>query len=229
MKEQAMLSESHQMSFARFRLVSETYPEEEGLAVDRVGGLVERLGGYVRGFSAALDLMDWSLIHDHELPRMTGQAWRIIAAKEASMMAYNVGVAHSLLRGSFKECPTLRARVDHTRLREGTKMIEMLLPDIHSVRHAISHSAELAADPERNALRRETEIFPGAVAVKGTRFSSCLINRSYTDTINGELAQCDITTETLDGLIAVGELTFSAFENARSGPLPPRPPVSQTG
>ena len=192
-------------------------PKSEQRASHYVNGLLSRLYSYVGQFEAALSLFDFS--NDQIEAVRTGpkanvprtqelHRWKLMAARDSAMTVYHFGKTTGGIRRSLSKMPTLRSKVDETKLRNADKLLRKTFPDFEKFRHAISHAGDFGHDEDsyhRHGIR--TAFGRGMV-------SNHLRDRTLSFTIAGQLVRFEISRENLLALNSSKLSYYAAFKSA---------------
>jgi hypothetical protein len=190
-------------------------PEVERDAAWQLSLAVNGLTKYVDAFEAALNLFDACIPWTTERPDLQRRftAWQLLAARDGAMSLYHYS---KILMGShFKNCPSLRAYVDHRSIRKSRQVFNSAFPHIGDIRHSIAHAAELRETREKIA----THSFSGDATsigisddVQGLTISNSVFERRFTTTFEKKILQYEISGETLSSLRTITTLFISAFD-----------------
>jgi hypothetical protein len=132
--------------------------------------------------------------------------WIGTAVRDAALQVHHFGWALRGIRATMKACPTLRAQVDHPKLREAVKAFDRDFADAVLLRHAVSHLGEQLSTPQKMAeLHRPGEFLAWETTVGGyfTMASS-----------RGRQVKLHVHEGTLDRLRAVLVAACDAFAGA---------------
>jgi hypothetical protein len=201
-------------------------PPDERKAAAHLQGVLFQFSFYYHDFRAAIELYDHSYI---EAARawLTGseswaQDWMSLAARDGAMTIFNFGEALKSLGTCFKDCPTLRDRVNHDALRSARKLMTEHFPNREVIRHSIGHSAEMAKSldhRDKNSIRGPYEITPGLMLGDEktlVNVRNSLQGRTFRNTIDGKMYTYDIRMETMSTLNEIRLLIYSAFLTTNS-------------
>jgi hypothetical protein len=128
---------------------------------------------------------------------------------------------------AFKDCPTLSERVDHKQLKSARKLLPQSFPDFVSIRHSVSHAAELRDEAEKRKIEGVIgEVFP---MLRGFPFGTirtrmlirnALHGRKFLNTFQGRLRAYEISTDTAASLNRIKEAAYVAFARCPSAYQP---------
>lgn len=171
--------------------------------VDAVKDLYANLVGVhynVEAWSAALRLYQFTESQPTGVPRDDIRSWKFLAAKECVMQLYHLRERIDKVR-SFKigECPSLSKVIEHEKLRQALKKLNVLFPHIDNLRDAVAHTASIDTNPRKHAT-------DGKFALVGFREE-----HRFSSPYEGQVYHLDLTKESLGKIERVAELFFSAF------------------
>lgn len=184
-------------------------PKEE---LDHVAVVVRSLSdlkGYVQNFADALALYEFS--QQNQGRQLTG--WMGIAGRDAALTVFHFGNTMQGIGRAFKDCPTFRAAIEHSRLREARRMFEKSFPDYIAIRNAVAHAGELHTSVEKSEanMARAAE-FRGLYIGQNARIIiQGFINDSFLQNINGRLVALELSEASLEALAAAADLFTSGF------------------
>lgn len=148
--------------------------------------------------------------------------WAGIALRDGTMTAYHFSCILKAI--TFGECPTLKKRVEHSKLRMARHKFDILFPQAVEARHSVGHSAEMVGTTEdirRNTLRsgynsENIKVSEGVhLSLRGVRDGHRLVS-TWADphTRKSRAVFSDCSRQTLDGLYRVKNLVCEAFQPA---------------
>jgi hypothetical protein len=76
------------------------------------------------------------------------QSWRLVAAREAAMAVYHYSCTFESISFGVHRCPAIKTRMKHRPFTMARKLFSKHFPNAEMMRHAISHTAEMAATVE---------------------------------------------------------------------------------
>lgn len=190
-------------------------PENEMQSAWHVWGNLRSLTGYAEDVASAVALFEYSLANSRQIRRRSlFSNWAFCAARDGAMSLYHYSQSLRSVRGGFKNCPTLRAKVDHKALRDAEKAFKDGFPAAEQLRHAIAHSAELADSLEkrelnsvRNLQSGSFQVLNGSVMIRD-QIDGCRFSYSF----NGELVYYDVNSDTILKLNEITQTVIDAFE-----------------
>lgn len=142
------------------RLDLKRLPDEEHENALHLQALLHLLDAFIVRFESALRLNNHcrglgkncakeansSGVTDELAFRISEQiSWRLIAAREAAMAVYHFSCTLESIASGVHRCPSLKSRMKHRPFQMARKIFNKIFPHADSMRHAISHAAELAA------------------------------------------------------------------------------------
>lgn len=224
----------------RSRATSPSFPviAEEFFPTLHIMGLLGSLGEYEHRFWLALQLFENALAEKADLARQvefgaldlgtldlktnTLLGWRKMAARDGALAIYHFGQALDAIGSSLKECPTVRACTDHTKLRLVRTQFHAHFPSAHSIRHVIGHHADIGAAIEwsaKHSVRGPYQATFGGTAIRildhaHIVFCDNLYDHTYVVTYDGAVHSYQITAETSDTISKIRQKTYSAFDEA---------------
>jgi hypothetical protein len=214
---------------------------EGGDAIRHLFGLLACLGRYEWDFRQALALFDScrgkpspppsAPIDFKNLPPPppypiieqegnTLWGWSLIAARDGAFAIYHFGQALGAIPPALRKCPTLSARVDHSALRLARKSFKAAFTGHEAIRHVVGHTVDFNAtieERERHSIKqpwRRTFRNNLTIEMIGPRpmFSpGDLVDRVYKVTYDSDVHCYEVTGESLDGLSAIRESVYGAF------------------
>jgi hypothetical protein len=143
------------------------------------------------------------------------QSWRLIAAREAAMAVYHYSCTFESISNSVHQCPAIQARLKHRPFTMARKLFSKHFPHAEMMRHAISHTAEMAATMEslrENASknRRHTGMlapeYTVAMAISPS-FSKNKLTLSY----KGKDVSIEVTPATRERLCQISAQIYVVF------------------
>jgi hypothetical protein len=215
-----------------------TIPANEQTGLSHVVDLLASLGRYERRFSLAVTLFD--LCHDEnsnmarqvetgslsftmlDSKTNTLSGWMTMAAREGAMSIYHFGQAATAIV-NMKECPALRAKVDHESIRLARKLFDATFPDNIDMRNAIAHVAEASGTTKErliNSIKGPVKYVFGRATVELTdsggfyRFEDNLYDRTYCVTYDGRMLRYEVSAANAAKLSKIRQQIYSAFSGA---------------
>jgi hypothetical protein len=105
-----------------------------------------------------------------------------------------------LTRAAIKRAPSLSALINFDALSESGKKYRAAFPTFEKVRHAVSHSSELFRDKETAKTNSARHGFVGmGISITNVDtfvISNSLMDRNYTNTIDGKVVSYEISETT---------------------------------
>jgi hypothetical protein len=154
--------------------------------------------------------------------------WKFIAASDGAMTIFNFYQTMNGIRKEFRNCPTLKSMVDHSKLRSATKQFEQQFPNFGAIRRAAAHKSELSATKED--YDRESYTGPDPSPMFNTAgFKNVMLNGfirntgEFSQTIEGKIVTYCLNSTTTEILKSITAEFFSGFDNAAEktkGPAP---------
>lgn len=178
-------------------------PSDEVAPIKNLYAHLTGLEYSVQAWEAALLLYQLSKNPPSTVSRAVASRWRFVACNECVLELYHLRCRIGKIRTvQLRNCPSLRAHIDSSRMRDAAKKLDEYFPDIEALRHAIAHKGENESHPEVHAP-------DGKYALThlgdGDRFST---------PYDGKLCHLDITYESLERINQITEEVLSAFEAA---------------
>lgn len=201
---------------AQPRIFASDFPAEEQDAVWHIVGLLSNLELLIRQFRAAVSLFDRSRA-EWNTPSRPEDAYQyqFMAARDGAITIYHFAHTIQGIRDSQRKTPVFRGLVDDEAIRIAAKKLASFFPRIEDVRHAVAHSAELIATPEkrdRNWGLENSIVLGGQVIVV-----ECLQDRTFITTMEGERVSYDLSVLTSERLVGIKREIFAAFQGAAKG------------
>ena len=131
---------------------SVTTPPEEVESIQNLYAHLTGLGYSVEAWDAALQLYETTKAPPSTISSAVAGRWRWIACHECVLELYHLRARLEKIQSvRLRDCPSLRATINHLRLRAARKQLDEYFPDIEALRHAIAHKGENEAHPEHHA------------------------------------------------------------------------------
>ena len=182
---------------------SRSTPADEIAAVKDLYAHLTGLQYSVEAWEAALLLY---LTAKHPPPNVSSSVasrWRFIACNECIFELYHLRARLEKIQSvKFRNCPSVEALVDKSRLKAIRKRLDEYFPDIEALRHATGHKGQNEAHPEVHAPG-------GQFALSGFREPD-----RYSAPYEGRLHYIDITHQSLQRITEIVTGYLSAFDAA---------------
>jgi hypothetical protein len=162
---------------------------------------------YTDDFRAALALFDAcneGLASDPKAPWL--RKWRDLAGRDAGMSLWHFGRTIEGVQELIGDHPILKTRTNPRTLKQARSLLERKFRMREQIRHAIAHRSDFFTSPQKARYHS----IPTAPGVRETRWGQ-LRGRRFRYTVNGAAYYYDMNQETLDRLIEVRSIFFSAF------------------
>ena len=142
-------------------------------------------------------------------------SWRLIAGREAAMAIYHFSCTLESISTAVHKCPSVKARLKHRPFKIARQLFNKHFPHAEVMRHAISHTAEMAATVESlkenasktrrvmSAPKPEDSI---ALAI-GPSFSGNRLTLSH----KGKDVSVEVTSSNREKLCLVAALVYVQF------------------
>ncbi|MDX0478743.1 hypothetical protein GOC75_12265 [Sinorhizobium medicae] len=196
-----------------------TYPESERIYISHIEGELMSLGRYVGDFGSAVSLFNFC----NQFGLDVTSRWQFVAARDGAMSIYHVAKAIEGIRACFRDCPTYKEAVDHSKLREAAKELHVTFPGYDQLRHAIAHNAELRRNVEhasKNATQGPFEDFGVAIdAGSSVSIGNGLNGNKFFTSIEGVMASYEISYGSLRALSKILDIFENGFIPAGYTPL----------
>jgi hypothetical protein len=152
--------------------------------------------------------------------RLSG--WQMIASRDTGLSLYHLLHTVRAIGDGARKCPELFARLDREALHRMRKTFHRHFPDTEALRHAISHSAEMAATPAKvraNAPHYATydhrdRSVPLGLGIPFTLGEVIGTEHHFMVRHNRRAVGVQMTADTLHGLHEVREAIRAAFTPA---------------
>lgn len=178
-------------------------PDGETAAVKDLYAHLTGLQYSIEAWEAALLLYVTAKNPPPSISRAVASRWRFVACNECVLELYHLRARLEKIQSvKLRNCPSLRALIDMSRLRGARKRLDEYFPDIEALRHATAHKGENEAHPEVHAP-------DGQCALSGFREPD-----RFSAPYEGQLRYLDITHQSLQRIIEVVTEFFGAFEMA---------------
>lgn len=176
-------------------------PAEEVAPVKDLYAHLTGLKFSVEAWDAALQLYSTSRNPPPPISRAIADRWRWIACHECVLELYHLRARLEKIQSvRLRNCPSLRATVDMSKIKNARKRLDECFPDIEALRHATAHKGENEAHPEKHAP-------DGLYALAGFREPD-----RFSTPYQGTLRYLNITDQSLQSIVAVVAEFLSAFE-----------------
>jgi hypothetical protein len=141
------------------RLDIDRFPVKERENAWHLQALLHLLDAFIRRFEVALRLNEHckelgkqcaretniSGMTEDLIGRISEQlSWRLIAGREAAMSIYHFSCTLESISAGVHRCPTIKAKLKHRPFTMARKLFAKHFPHAEMMRHAISHTAEMA-------------------------------------------------------------------------------------
>lgn len=180
-------------------------PAEE---VEPIKDLYAHLTGLVysvEAWDAALQLYSTSKRPPAPISRSIANRWRWVACHECVLELYHLRARLEKIQSvRLRNCPSVRAKVNMSKIKNARKRLDEYFPDIEALRHATAHKGENEAHPEVHAP-------DGLYALTGF----CEPDR-FSTPYQGTLRYLDITDHSLHNIVDVVSEFLGAFETTAS-------------
>jgi hypothetical protein len=174
--------------------------------VEGIKNLYAHLAGLhysVEAWQAGLLLYQTARHPPTSVHRTIASRWRWIACNECVLELYHLRQRLEKIQSvQLRKCPSVRALVDASTLRDARKRLDEYFPDIGALRHATAHRGENEAHPEEHAP-------DGQYALTRLREPD-----RYSAPYRGRLCTLDITDESLQRIAEVVSEFLGAFDMA---------------
>lgn len=155
----------------------------------------------VQAWEAALALYETSKNPPPTVSRAVARRWGFIACNECILELYHLRARLERIQSvRLRHCPSVRALVDMSKVKDARKLLDESFPDIEVLRHATAHKGENEAYPEVHAP-------DGQYALSGFHEPD-----RFSVPYKGQLVYLDITTQSLERISEVVTTFFAAFE-----------------
>lgn len=185
------------------------------MAVYHLQQQVRSLERFASDFHAAVSLFQFC----NTMPLAITGSWRLIAARDAVVTAFNFNRTLIGLSSALKGCASIKEIVDHGALRQARGTMRASFPNLDNTRHMVAHAGELNTTTDttsRNAIREGLEI-PGVISMgpeSEISISNSLNGNTYFGSFNGQLVELAISHDSLGILRRVLSLVHGAFDKA---------------
>ena len=201
------------------RVVPETEREAFLALVVSVNGLAS----YIRMFRSAVELFEYAeVLQEPGISKHQCGNWQLVAARDGAMSMFHFQRILEQSGISLKNCPTVRALLDHEKLRSARRRFNAVFPDVARVRHAVAHSAEMgetAANFQRNSFSGSADLQAVLIEeAKHIRINNCLMGRRFTTTHDGEIIEYELGYTTLGMLCSIATEFYDGFSAIDSSP-----------
>ena len=172
-------------------------------------------------FRSALKLFDfaWRIVAvDQQMVKPHTkliQSWQLIAARDGAMSIYHFAKAMDGANTWAFRHKIIGDKVDKTLLRKSFKQLQQSFPRLAAMRHSIAHSTELIKNPDWY----KDHAFTGSYDRHGIQLDNAknfmatnvLSGNTFISTFENEIIEYEISQNSLDQLIEIRTLFFSAF------------------
>lgn len=137
--------------------------------------------------------------------RRQAARWKQVAARDAAVTVYHVASTIGSIRGGFRDCPTLRSRVDHATIRDAAGAFDRRFPQGRKARHANTHFADFLRsyqEAERHKPRN------------GPDNRGVLIGNRLLTSLECEATTAELSLAALEQLRIIKHQIFGAFDGA---------------
>jgi hypothetical protein len=135
------------------------------------------------------------------ISRDVARRWQFVACNECVLELFHLRARLEKIQSvKLRTCPSVRASVDMTGLKEARKKLDEYFPDIEALRHAIAHKGQ-------NEAHAEVHAPDGQFALFGFREPD-----RFSAPYEGKLRHLDITRDSLQRIIEVVTEYLAAFE-----------------
>jgi hypothetical protein len=205
-------------------------PQDEQDAGHHLAQAFQGLEDFTISFMAAAELFEVNLYDSLFQPdgayKKRALSWMWVACRDGAMSIYHFGKALEGIMSYLGQCPTVLEMTDRKLVRVARKRLRELFPNFEAVRHAVAHAGELMNDPEtkrRHAVKADNLKLLEGLSVQSDSLNIAQVNivqvlsgRKFTNTFEGKVQSYEISRETLDALIDVKRIFYSAFREAEA-------------
>lgn len=178
-------------------------PKEDISGIKNLYAHLTGLKYSVEAWEAALLLYQTAKNPPASISKSAASRWRFVACNECVLELYHLRARLDRIQSvQLRKCPSIREFIEISNLRSARKKLDEYFPDIEALRHAIAHSGENEAYPEKHAP-------DGRYALVGFREP----NR-FSAPYEGQLRYLEITEQSLQRIIEVVAEFFDAFKFA---------------
>jgi hypothetical protein len=176
-------------------------PAEEVAPIKDLYAHLTGLKFSVEAWDAALQLYLTSKSPPPAISREIANRWRWVACHECVLELYHLRARLEKIQSvRLRNCPSVRAKVDMSKIKSARKRLDEYFPDIEALRHATAHKGENEAHPEDHAP-------DGLYAFTGFREPD-----RFSTPYKGTLRYLNITDQSLQNIVDVVTEFLSAFE-----------------
>lgn len=178
-------------------------PTDEVAAVKDLYAHLTGLEYSVQAWEAALLLYITAKHPTQSISRDIARRWQFVACNECILELFHLRSRLEKIQSvKLRHCPSVRADVNMSRLKEARKKLDDYFPDIEPLRHTIAHKGQ-------NEAYADVHAPDGGFALFGFREPD-----RFSAPYEGKLRYLDITQESLKRIREVVAEYLNAFEEA---------------
>lgn len=212
--------------------ISHMPADEQDKARDLLRNL-SLLGNFHQDFVAGVELMAFTQQKTVELlakreggltPEPVREAilslsrWAFIAARDAAMSLFHFGTVSESIQACVARCPSIAKHVSHRELALCGNAFQTQFADWGPVRHSVAHQGDWGRDRRKiSAHATDKAIETGivhSVAGNSVYMSGSLAGNAYSCTVNGKVAQLEISGTSASALGHILQQFYHPFEKA---------------